>query len=104
MQHLTMDLESLSLKFNITDGNIVFYKKYLISRKTGKSCQEVKHSSKSFDSYYMDSVCYETCDKLIWTSEKCFRNTNTTINQGITKINMSMKSPSSTLGFGCPPP
>ena len=51
----------------------------------------------------MDCFGYEICDKLIWTSVKGCRNINTIIKQGIPKINMSMESPSSTLGFGCSP-
>ena len=43
------------------------------------------NSSKCFNSIYMDFVDYETRDKLIWTSEKGCRNTNTISKQGIPK-------------------
>ena len=35
---------------------------------------------------------YETCDKLIWTSDEVYINTNAISKQGIQKINMNMTS------------
>ena len=41
-----------------------------IRKKLEKSGQEAMYSSKGFSSNYMELVCYETCDKLIWTYGK----------------------------------
>ena len=38
--------------------------------------------SKYFNSNYMEFVVYETCDKLIWTSDKGCRNINTIRKEG----------------------
>ena len=46
--------------------------------------------SKSFNSNYMEFVGVETRDKLMWTSSKRCRNTNTISKQGIQKRNMNM--------------
>ena len=62
------------------------------------------YSSECFNYNYIEFVGYETCDKLIWTSGKGCRNTNTISKQGIPKININIKSPSAKLGFGCSPP
>ena len=59
--------------------------------------------SKSFNSNYMEFVGVETRDKLMWTSSKRCRNTNTISKQGIQKRNMNMKHTSGTLGFDCSP-
>ena len=56
-----------------------------------------------FNYNYMDFAGYETCEKLLCKPGEGFRNTNTIRKQGITKINMNMKSPSERLGFGCFP-
>ena len=48
----------------------------------------------------MEFVDYETREKLLWTSGEGCRNNNTISKQGITKINMNMKSPLALLGFG----
>ena len=59
------------------------------------------YSSKGFNYYYMGFFVYETCEKLIWTSDEGCRNKNIIIKQGIPKRNMNMISPSETLGIGC---
>ena len=59
------------------------------------------YSSQGFNYNHMKFVGYETCDKLIWTSGKGYRNTNTISKQGFQKSNMNMTSPSETLGFVC---
>ena len=48
----------------------------------------------------MEFVGYETCEKLVCTSGKGVRNTNTIIKEDVTKINTNKIYPSSTLGFG----
>ena len=55
-------------------------------KKAAKSIQEVMYYSKFFNSNYMKFVGYETCEKLIWTSDEGFRNTNTISKHGITKF------------------
>ena len=59
--------------------------------------------SKCYNSYYMEFVGYETCEKLIWTSIEGCMNTNTIRKQGIPRNNMNKKSPGSTLVLGCSP-
>ena len=59
--------------------------------------------SKGFKYNHLEFVGYKKCDKLIWTSGKVCRNTNTLIKQGLPKINMNMTSPLEMLGFGCYP-
>ena len=61
------------------------------------------YSSKCFNYNYMEFVGYEACDKLIWTSGEGCTNKNAISKQGITKININMTYPSSTLGFVCYP-
>ena len=51
----------------------------------------------------MEFVGYEICEKLIWTSGEGCININITIKQGIPKIKINKKSPSSTFGFGYSP-
>ena len=77
----------------------------LVMTRTGEiltDIQQPPHTrTKCFNSNYMDFGGYETCDKLIWTSDEGCRNKNTISKQGIPKSNMNKKSPSSTFGFGC---
>ena len=67
VQHLTMNLENVGMKFIITYRHIVIQKKQLISEKTGKSGQEVMYSSKCFNFNYMEFFGYETRERLIFT-------------------------------------
>ena len=84
IHHQTMDMENLSLKLIITYRHIVFKEQYLTTEtKMKKIGQEVMYYFKSFSSNYRYFVSNETCDKLILTSGKVFRNTNTIIKQGI---------------------
>ena len=85
---------NLNLKLIITDRHIFLQKFQLIIEKKGKSGQKVMFSSKYFNSNYMEFVGYETCDKLIWTPGKGFRNKNTISKQDVPKINMNMTSTS----------
>ena len=104
MQHLTMNLENISLKLITADRGIVLHKNCLIYKnKLVKLGQEVIYSSGCFNYNYMYSDGYETCDKLIWASNNGCINTNTLSKQGIPKININNIFPSSTLGFGCSP-
>ena len=61
------------------------------------------YSSKCFNLNYIEIFGYETRDKLIWTSGKSLRNTDTTRAQGITRSNMNKTYPFSSLGFVCSP-
>ena len=63
-------------------------------RKLGK---EVMYSSKYFNSKYIEFVCYEICDKLIWTSGERIRIINKISKQGITK-KINKVSTTSALG------
>ena len=74
-----------------------------IRTKLEKKGQEVIYSSKGFNNKYLEFVGYDTSDKLIWISGKGCISTTTISKQGISKINMNMKSPSSILGFGFSP-
>ena len=42
----------------------------------------------------MEFVGYETCDKILWTSDEGFRNTNTISKNGVPKQKLNMTSPS----------
>ena len=68
-----------------------------------KSSQEVMYSYKCFNSSYIESVGFEICEKLIWTSGEGCRIINTISKQVIPKSNMKMTSSSSTLGVVCSP-
>ena len=57
-----------------------------------KEGQEVMYYSKGCNSNYMEVFGYESHDKLIWTSVKGCRNTNTISKQGISKRNMNIPS------------
>ena len=94
---------NISLKLVITGKNIVLQKNYIISQKTWRADREVMYSSKCFNYNCMELFLYETCEKLLWTSFKSCRNTNTFRKQGIPNINMNKTYSSSTLGFGCSP-
>ena len=84
MQHLTMNLENISLKLIITDRHTVLEKKSHIWREY-ESSQEVTYSSKYFIYNYMEFVGYETQDKLLRTLGEGYRYTNTISKQGIPK-------------------
>ena len=43
-------------------------KLYLVTKRTGKSGQEVLYYSKYFNSNYIEFVGYEKCDKLLCKS------------------------------------
>ena len=58
------------------------------------------YSSKGFDYKYKKFVGYEICNKLIFTSGKSGRNTNTISKKGTPKSNMNMTPTSEILGFG----
>ena len=61
------------------------------------------YSSEYFNSKYMQFVGCDIHDKFILTSGEGCRNTNKIRKQGITKININMTYPSSTLSFVCCP-
>ena len=103
MQHLTMYLGNISLKYIIIDRHLFTEKLARILGKLEKSDQEVIYSSKCFNYIYMKFVGYDTCDKIIWTSGEGSININKTIKQGIPKSHINTIYPSSTLGFGCSP-
>ena len=71
-----------------------------IRRIPEKEVQEVVYYSKGFNSNYMEFVGYETYDKLMWTSVKGYRKTNTISKQGFPNRNMNMTSPSGKSSLG----
>ena len=86
MQHIAMNLESISYRLIVTDIHIVLHKIDSCFYQLKKSSQEVMYSSKHSYSNYMYFIGCETCDKSIWTSNKSFLNTNTIIKHGIPRI------------------
>ena len=61
------------------------------------------YSLKSFNYGYMEFVGYDTCEKLILTSDEGRRITIKISKQGILKTHVNKVSPTSTLVFGCSP-
>ena len=72
-------------------------------KRIGKTYQEVMCYYKCVNSDYIEFFGDETHEKIIWTSCEGCRNKNTISKQGITRININKKSPSSTSNFGCSP-
>ena len=65
IQHLTMDLEIIRLKFSITERHIFSRKGSHTRKKLEKAGQDEMYSSWGFNYNYREFVGYEIRDRLI---------------------------------------